>query len=73
MKTEQPNLFWLLADPFLPDKVLTFQLPAIFHIYSKGAILRRQKNMEEKRNVCICVHVYVEGDVTDVVLKFLTI
>lgn len=49
MKTEQPNLFWLFADSFLLDKVLTFQLPTIF------------QNHGEKRKVYMCLYVCVGG------------
>ena len=48
--------FGCLLMLFLLDKVLTFQLPTIFHMHSTVAILRREKKiMEDKWSVCVCV------------------
>ena len=60
-KSSKQIYFGCLLILFLLDKVLTFELPTIFHMYSKVAILKREKKSRRIKEECVCVRVRTSG------------
>lgn len=70
-KSSKQIYFGCLLILFLLDKVLTFELPIIFHTYSKVVILKREKKSRRIKEVCVCVRTSGQegGAATDGILN----